>query len=363
MKKKILILANNASGLYDFRNELLLELLKMYEVHVSLPDEWDIPQLKEEGCILHHTSLDRRGINPKKDLGLIFDYYTLIRKIRPQIVLTYTIKPNIYGGICCRLLKIPYLANITGLGSAFENEGIIKKVVIFLYRQALKKADCIFFQNNRNRQLFEEFNIKGKKSASLPGSGVNLIRHKKEKYPSQKEKIRLTFVGRMMREKGMDELLYTIEKICTHNSNVIFEIVGNYEEDYRSQVERLIKKGYLYLAGYQKEIHPYYTKCHAVIMPSYHEGMNNVILEASATGRPVLASNIPGCREGFTEGVTGYGFEPENKEALYKAVRKFLSMSYEDKRIMGEKAREKMEQEFDRNKVVEIYLKEISLQM
>lgn len=359
MKKKILILANNASGLYDFRNELLLELLKIYEVHVSIPDEKEIPQLEEEGCILHHTNLDRRGINPVKDLGLIFAYIKLIRRIDPGVVLTYTIKPNIYGGLCCRILKIPYLTNITGLGSAFEHNGIVKKIVIFLYQQALKKASCVFFQNKKNQQLFEDYKIKGKKSALLPGSGVNLLRHSKEEYPPKEEKIRLTFVGRMMREKGMDELLYTIEKICAEDSGVIFEIVGNYEEDYEKQVERLVEKGYLILNGYQKEIHPYYKKCHGIIMPSYHEGMNNVILEASATGRPVLASNIPGCREGFAEGITGYGFGPRDKEGLYKVVKKFLLLSYEEKREMGKRAREKMEREFDRNLVVKKYREEI----
>ena len=328
MKKRILILANNASGLYDFRNELLLFLLEEYEVHLSLPDGEEVPELSRQGCILHHTDLQRRGMNPVKDSKLFWDYWRLIRKIRPQVVLTYTIKPNIYGSLCCRMMRIPYLVNITGLGSAFEGDGFLKKLVVCLYRLSLKKANCVFFQNQINLELFQKLGIRGKNSYLLPGSGVNLDRHYEEEYPCEKEKMRLTFVGRMMKEKGMEELLYGIEKICEEFSNVMFEFVGTYEEDYKTQVEELVDKGYAQVSGYQKEIHPYYKKTWAVVMPSYHEGMNNVILEASATGRPVLASDIPGCREGFTESVTGFGFAPKNKEALYHTMKKFLLLSY-----------------------------------
>ena len=145
MKNKILILANNASGLYDFRNELILKLLESYEVHISLPDEQEVPELEQEGCYVHHTPIDRRGINPVKDIGLLKSYGKLIKEVGPNIVLTYTIKPNIYGNLCCRLKKIPYIVNITGLGSVFEKGGIIQKVVVLLYKMALKDAACIFF--------------------------------------------------------------------------------------------------------------------------------------------------------------------------------------------------------------------------
>ena len=142
---KILILANYASGLYDFRNELVLALLQKNEVYVSLPDEERAPELAREGCRVFHTPIDRRGMNPVRDLRLFAGYFRLMRQVKPDVVLTYTIKPNIYGNLCCRLLRIPYLANITGLGSAFENGGLVLKLVVFLYRSALKKARRIFF--------------------------------------------------------------------------------------------------------------------------------------------------------------------------------------------------------------------------
>ena len=359
MKEKILILANCASGLYDFRNELLLALLKEYEVHVSLPDEEEVPQIKEEGCIVHHTHLERRGMNPFKDIGLLLRYFKLMRQIRPAVVLTYTIKPNVYGSLCAGMQKIPYIVNITGLGSAFEEGGILQKIVVFLYKTALKKAECVFFQNTRNREIFAKFGIKGKRDRLVPGSGVNLDRHVLEEYPSKGEPVRLLFVGRIMKEKGTDELLYAAEQIKKEYPDVRFEIVGNYEDDYKDIIAEKEKAGIVYLTGYQKEIHPYYKAASAAVMPSYHEGMSNVVLEAAATGRPVLASDIPGCREGFEDGVTGIGFAPRSGEAFLEAVRKFLRLSYEERKEMGLKARKKMEREFDRKIVVDAYLEEI----
>ena len=359
MKKRVLILANNASGLYDFRNELLLRLLKEYEVHVSLPDEEDVPEIAEEGCIVHHTFLERRGMNPVKDSKLMLQYLKLMRQIKPDVVLTYTIKPNIYGSFCCRVLKTPYIVNITGLGSAFEKDGMLRKLVVFLYKTALKKANCVFFQNEKNKDIFADFGIKGQKERLVPGSGVNLDRHVLEEFPDENAPVKLVFVGRIMKEKGIDELLYGAEKIKQEFPEVIFQLIGSYEDDYKVLIEEKEKAGIVQFMGYQKIIHPYYKEATAAIMPSYHEGMSNVVLEAAATGRPVLASDIPGCREGFDDGITGIGFPPRDKEAFYKAVKRFLNLSYEERKQMGENARKKIEKEFDRKIVVESYIEEI----
>jgi len=356
---KILILANSASGLYDFRNELILELLKVYEVHISLPDGEQVPQFAAEGCRMHHTAIDRRGVNPARDLKLLHSYWKLIRHIKPKIVLTYTIKPNIYGNICCRLQKVPYIANITGLGSAFEKGGAIQKIVTTLYRTALKNAACIFFQNQENQKIFARFRICGKKSRLVPGSGVNLDRHCLQEYPLEEDRMIFLYVGRIMQEKGIDELLYTAKAVHKEYPNVLFQLVGNYEENYREKIMRAQESGALELIGYQKDITPFYQKASAVLMPSYHEGMSNVILEAAASGRPVLATNIPGCQEGFEDGVTGFGFPPKDREALYHAVVRFIKLPYEERVQMGRRAREKMEREFDRKKVIQVYLQEI----
>lgn len=356
---KILILANSASGLYDFRNELIRELLKEHEVYISLPDEEKAPELAREGSQVLHTSIDRRGINPVRDIRLFCDYFRIMRKIKPDIVLTYTVKPNIYGNLCCRLQKIPYLANITGLGSAFENDGLVRKIVVFLYKIALKNAKCVFFQNEANKEIFAKFHIHGKKARLLPGSGVNLDRHSFKEYPSKEGDMIFLYVGRIMKEKGIDELLYAASKIHEEYPEAVFRLVGNYEEDYKAVIEQLEKKKVIEHISYQKDIVPYYQEASAILMPSYHEGMSNVILEASASGRPVLASQIPGCQEGFEDDVTGLGFEPGDGEAFLKVLRKFIGLPYEKRVQMGKNARTKMEKEFDRRKVVQIYMEEI----
>lgn len=357
--KKILILANSASGLYDFRNELILELRKDYEVHISLPDGEKVPELAQEGCRVYHTSIDRRGVNPLRDAKLVLDYWRLIRRVRPDAVLTYTIKPNIYGDLCCRLLKVPYLANITGLGTAFENGGMVRRIVVFLYRLALKDASCVFFQNRKNQEVFAQSRIHGKKERLVPGSGVNLDRHRFKEYPDREARMIFLYVGRLMKEKGIDELLGAAETIHKEHPEILFKLVGSYEEDYRDRAERDARAGFVELTGYQKDILPFYEEASAVLMPSYHEGMSNVVLEASANGRPVLASRIPGCMEGFDDGVTGIGFSPRDEGALLSAIRRFIGLSYEERARMGAAARRKMEREFDRHHVVQAYMEEI----
>ena len=144
---KVLILANSSGGLYDFRNELVEKLLAEGQVTASLPDEVKTKELSEEGCKVVHTPINRRGVNPVEDIKLFFNYCRLVKQENPDIVLTYTIKPNIYGGFCCRVLKVPYIVTVTGLGSTFQKEGLLRKMIITMYRMGLKRAECVFFQN------------------------------------------------------------------------------------------------------------------------------------------------------------------------------------------------------------------------
>jgi len=200
--KKILILANSSAGLYDFRGELIEKLLGEYEVTVSLPDEVKTDELKAAGCKVVHTPINRRGVNPAEDFKLLRSYLRLLKEEKPDLVLTYTIKPNIYGGFCCGLMKIPYLVTVTGLGSTFQKRGLLLKMIVTMYRAGLKKAACVFFQNEENQKIFENYKIKGKSARLVKGSGVNLEHHTFEEYP-EGEKVRFLYVGRMMREKNV----------------------------------------------------------------------------------------------------------------------------------------------------------------
>lgn len=357
--RTILILANNDMGLYKFRKELIETLLKEYRVVISLPEGPFVENLKQMGCEFVETQFERRGTNPVQDLDLFLYYKKLLKSIRPDLVLTYTIKPTMYGGFACKVLKIPYIVNITGLGTALENPGILQKVLIFMYRLVLPYASCVFFQNQTNRMFFEKRNMV-RKTVLIPGSGVNTQDYPFVDYPKTASgEDRFLFVGRLMRDKGVGELFEAAERIKKKYPKVSFDIVGFSDEDYSSSLETLQEKGIIHYWNVQQNVKPFLAKCNAIVLPSYHEGMANVLLEASASGRPVLASRIPGCQETFEEGITGFGFEVKSTDSLYQALEKFILLSYDEKLSMGRAARVKMETEFDRQKVIEAYMKEI----
>lgn len=358
--KRILILANFDVGLYKFRKELIQELLNQgNEVYISLPNGELVRNLERMGCKFVNTAVDRRGINPKTDAKLMLFYRKLIKRLHPEMVITYTIKPNIYGGLMCRMLHVPYAVNITGLGTAFQSENMVKQLVTFLYKIALKKAKVVFFENIGNKQTFLDLHIlKGKQICVLNGAGVNLAEYPFCEYPSGEE-IRFLFIGRVMKEKGVDELFEAAERIKQQRSDVFFDIVGPLEDDYKSRLEELVQKGVIVYHSYQKDVKPFIEKCHCFVLPSYHEGMANTLLEAGAMGRPLITSNIHGCLEAVEEERNGYLAEAKNAEALLRQLEKFLELSYEERKGMGQESREVMQERFDKKKVVGKTIREL----
>ena len=205
MNKKILILANLDVGLYKFRKALIKELLEQgNEVYIALPKGLLVEKLENMGCHFIETPVDRRGINPATDFKLMMRYFKMIRKIHPDLVITYTIKPNIYGGLAARIKRIPYAVNITGLGTAFQSENMIKKLVVFLYKLSCKKAKTVFFENAENKQVFLKNKIiKEVQTCLLPGAGIDLDEYKMTPYPEESRNIRFLFIGRVMKEKEL----------------------------------------------------------------------------------------------------------------------------------------------------------------
>lgn len=357
---RILILANNDVGLYKFRKELIESLLKEHEVHISLPFGDFVNNMVELGCVYHNVEFDRHGTNPIKELGQISYYKKLIKTVAPDVVFTYTIKPNVYGGMACASLKIPYFCNITGLGTAIENNGIMQKITLLLYRFGLKKASHVFFQNAQNLQFMLKNNIINCEYTLLPGSGVNLQRFPFADYPINQENINFLFIGRVMKDKGIDELLAAAKYIKSKYPNTNFDIVGGFDGDYENTINTAAKEGYIVYHGQQSDVKPFVYNAHCVILPSYHEGMANVLLEGAASGRPVIASDIAGCRETFDDGISGFTCNAKSVESLVDAIEKFISLPYEQKQQMGVAGRKKVEQQFDRQIVVDTYLKEIN---
>lgn len=359
--KKVLILSNSINGLHNFRKEVIKTIKDSgYEVIISVPDEDERSQYFEAiGCTIIKTIFNRRGMSPLADLKLMFQYCSLIRSIKPSVALTYTIKPNIYGGMACCLTNTPQLANITGLGDAVENGGWLQKLSIVLYRIGLSKAKSVFFQNAYNRDFCIKHKIADNNTILLPGSGVNLSHHKYQDYPADNGNVRFLFIGRLLKDKGIEEYFEASKRICEAYPNVEFQILGRIDGDYKDKLDSFVHEGIIKHLGTTTDVRPYIGAVHCTIMPSYHEGMSNVNLESSANGRPVITTNVSGCKETVDDGITGYLVRPKSVECLFDAIVKFLELPYCEKKQMGQNARKKVENEFDRQIVVDAYLKAV----
>lgn len=361
MAKSVLVLTNSIGGIHSFRKEVMKAIRDNgYELYISAPDDdVTIPYFEGIGCKIIKTLFDRRGTNPIDDLKLLLQYRRLIKKIRPVVVFTYTIKPNVYGGLACRLTHANQVANVTGLGDTVENGGLMHYLTITLYRLGLSGAKKIFFQNENNWKYCLNKKIIGKESCILPGSGVNLEHHCFQQYPSDDGHVRFLFIGRLLKDKGIEELFETVMYIKGKYPNTEFRILGVVEGPYQAQLDNMINKGFIQHLGITVDVRPFIGDVECTIMPSYHEGMSNVNLESAANGRPVITTNVPGCRETVNDGETGYLVDAKSAESLKRAVEKFINLPYNQKVQMGRLAREKVEKEFDRKIVVDAYINEI----
>lgn len=358
--KTIVILGNHHVVIYNFRKELIQKLIEEgYRVVCALPVTKEAEKIRELGCQLVHIPVARRGTNPITDWKLFQSYKALLKREKPDMVFTFTIKPNIYGGMAARMCHVPYIVNITGLGSAMEGEGILQKITTTLYKTAMKKADCIFFQNAMNQQVFHNRNIHGKSEALLPGSGVNLEHFSYLPMP-QMDTIQFVYISRVMREKGIDQYLEAASFIKKKYPNTKFHILGFCEEEYDDLLNILQDRGIIEYHGMQEDVRIFLKEIHCLIHPSFYpEGMSNVCLEAAACGRAVITTKRPGCVETVTDGVTGFLVEERDADGLKEAIERFILLPDKEKLAMGKAAREKMVKEFDRKLVVDAYLQRV----
>lgn len=361
--KKILILANNDVGLYKFRKELIQELLKENEVYISLPQGDYVEELKAMGCVFINTKINRRGTNPITDLILLKNYLGIIKKVKPSIVLTYTIKPNVYGGLASRIMKIPYIANVTGLGTSTEKRGLLQTITLNLYKVGLKKAKCVFFQNKENEDLFTKRGIvKGNKKI-IPGSGVNLEEYSILNYPAEGE-FHFLFISRVMKEKGIEQYLDAAKYFKNNQPKTIFHVLGFCEGNYEEKLKSLHGEGVIRYHGMQSNVREFHEISHCTIHPTYYpEGMSNVLLESAASGRPIITTDRSGCREIVDDGVNGYVVEQENSADLIEKIQDFLRLPHIEKENMGINGRKKVERKYDRQIVVNYYMEQIQNEM
>lgn len=358
--KKVMIVANDTSYIYRLRKEILDSILiHDNELVVIAKKKNYVKDLEVLGCKFINLNIPRHGTNPINDLRLYRNIKKILKSENPDIVFTYNIKPNVYFGIASSKLGIPFVPNVTGLGGAILNSGTVQKIASALYKRGVKDAEIIFFQNKNNKEYFYNNKIidQSKDSIVLPGSGINLEKYSYYEYPNYKDSIRFIMVARIMRDKGVFEFLDAAGKIKAKYPNVEFILVGDYDDlSFKERIENLNDIGIINYLGYRQDIDELIRKSHCLIHPSYHEGLSNVLLEAGATGRPVIASDIPGCRETFIDGVSGFTVKARDSDDLTHKIEDFINLSYEEKAQMGKANREYVEKNFDRRIVVDKYI-------
>lgn len=355
---KIILLSCKDNNFYNFRSELILEMHKLYDVVLVCPYGPKIDYFTQKGIRFIDVPMDRRGKNVFKDLKLIKNYKQLLKKEMPDIVLTFTGKSSFYGALACKRLSVPCIVNNAG----YADSGLLLNSLFkFLYRYCENKADCIMFQNSYERDCTEKL-LKWKVPyRDIPGSGVNINKFTYQEYPHSDDIVVFNYVARIVKLKGIEEFLECAKVIKSRFSNVEFRVFGEFDDDkYREIIAEYEKEGILKYFGSQLDMIPWIKECHAVIHPSYYEGMTNVLLEHSSCGRPCLGSNVAGVKDAIDEGETGFVFNVKDVDSMVSAVEHFLTLSHDEKKQLGLNARQKMIRDFDRTIVTNTYLDEIN---
>lgn len=357
----IMIVGTNMMSIYNHRLELIKQLLDLkHKIIVVTPFSGEERKLIEMGVKCMDIKLETRGKNPFHDLILLKNLIFIFRKVKPDVILTFYTKTNIYGGIAARICRIPYIENITGVGSAVSNGGIMAKTMMFLYSQAVRNAHMVFFQNTQNQFLFHKKNIPLKQERLLPGSGVSLERYPLVPYPVS-EDFQFLFISRVLKEKGIFEFVDAAREIKKKHPTYTFHVIGPYDKEYEEYLKTAETDGIVKVHGKVFKVADFIKNSHCTIFPSYYaEGMANVLLESAASGRPVITTNLPGCGETVDDGITGYIIRPKDASDIIDKINKFISLSPQQRKEMGEAGRKKMESQFDRKIVVNAYIDEIN---
>lgn len=365
-KKKVLFLVNHDVVIYNFRLEIVEYLIsKGYEVHISSPFGKRINDLINIGANWHSINLDRHSLNPIKDIKVLVEYNKLCKKINPDIILTFTIKPNIYGSIIANKNQIPIVANITGLGNALGNEGWKQTILIFMYKFAFKNVQRVFFQNKEDQLFFLDKHIAMNRQKLIPGSGVNIDRFPLRNYPIAGDgragaPVKFAFISRIMKEKGIDQYLQAALTIKKEYPATEFHICGFCENEYVGELEDFSTREIVIYHGMINNVSEFLNDINCVIHPSFYpEGLSNILLEACSTGRPVITTDRAGCREVVDDGINGYLVPEKDSDRLITSIQKFLSLNNESRSQMGISGRIKIEREFNRKYVVEAYMDEV----
>ena len=368
-KPLIALLTNNDDDVYCFRKELIEGLLaEGYEMLISCPNGPKFELMKDIPYIYDDPVIDRRGTNVVADGKLFRRYRKLFKKYKPAMVLTYTAKPNVYASVAARTLGIPYINNVTGIGSVVNMTGVKKAFILWLFKLAYRGASCVMFQNATNMQLALDSRMVKGDYKLIPGSGVDLTRYPIQPYPNggdgkTGDMVVFNYIGRVLHDKGVDDYIEAAKRIKKNYPNTEFNILGFIEpteSHYEKELAELGEQGIVNYRGSQKDVKPWIARAHAIIHPStYGEGMSNVLLENASSGRFLITTDNPGCQETVVDGESGFIYHGGDVDALVGRIEEFLKLDNETRKKMGERGRKHVEDNFSREIVVEAYKEKI----
>ena len=363
--RRVVVSGNSSWNIVAFRTGLIRGLRERgYEPVVIAPIDPDgeerMTKLGLERIVIH---IDRSGLNPFADFGLMLTYRSILKRLRPIAYLGFTIKPNVYGCIAARMLGVPALANISGLGTVFIRRGPLLALVTALYRFALSRAAVVFFQNPDDRALFVERRIvRPDQARLLPGSGVDLDRFKPAPLPDGP--VTFLFIGRLLGDKGVREFIEAARQLRRELPDARFELLGPLDEGNRTaigkdELDRWVAEGAIDYLGGTDDVRPFIARATVVVLPSYREGLPRSLLEAGAMARPAVATDVPGCREAVVDGETGFLCRARDSRSLAEAMKRLAALSAERRKAMGVAARRRVEEKFSETVVISAYLGEL----
>ncbi len=353
---------NAAWNIWNFRLPLVRALLaEGHEVVVLAPKDDATPRLEAEGCRTRHLEMDVKGLDPLADARLLWRFRRLFREIRPDVVLSFTIKNNLFGALAAKRLGIPFVPNVTGLGTAFLSGSVLERVATALYRRAFRGLPAVFFQNGDDRDLFLSRGLVSAPQARLlPGSGIDLERFAAVPYPAGTEETVFLLIARLLRDKGIVEYVEAARRVKARHPGARFQLLGAVASQNRSAIDAgtvqgWVEEGAIEYLGVVDDVRAAIAEAHCVVLPSYREGAPRTLIEAAALGRPLIATDVPGCRAVVDPEVSGFLCAARSSDSLAAACERFLDLDLDARAEMGQAARTKMEREYDQTIVVEAY--------
>ena len=365
-KKKIVIIANTSWFVLNFKSGLIKSLQDLgHDVIVVAPKDEYSNILEKMGCLFYDIYINNKGTNPLEDLLLIYRFYKLFLKIKPDILLLHTIKPNLYASFAGRISSVPVINTITGLGTVFLNDNFSSKIARFLYSISLKSSKKVFFENPDDRQLFiDKKLVSSKKTDIIAGSGINTDVYKPFEENIQNQNLTFMMIARLVKDKGIIEYIEAIKIIKEKYPNIVFKLLGtlypgNPTAVSEDELNSWIDEGLINYLGHSDDVMSEILKVDCVVLPSYREGLSRVLLEAGSLAKPIITTNTPGCKDVVDDGINGFLCEVKNSADLAVQMEKMINLSQDQRVHMGMKSRKKIINEFDEQLVIKKYLKNI----